>query len=309
MQKAATEDDSPNNYIIQSGTGEGKTTLLRLIVQSIQGDENLSSYYHVIELPTIFYGGGISDTIEHRLNSLDISVQHKHLLLFIDDIYLSLERSERDCNRLRSYLLNENYRISFIAAGSVQLKHTTGYNEPLFGSASIRKLKTLDDSDAEEFLQNLIQVDYRDIPIVRKIEEVCPFWVYNLTGNNPRRLKALSLLLNLTDSDSTVEYLLFEYFSLISVFIRTEYLNLPENNRLLAETAIYYPNTFRLRDLDLSLGNPSREAKGLCDKGILEKIEPGIYRFNSIVLKTWLRYAKKLPVHFVLSPDSMVRIF
>lgn len=306
LLQASQKKIKTNNHLIHGMRGMGKTTILRKLSHDIKDDEALSNYYNVTYIPASFSGNEFVSEIRKAISTLDVRQMKKHQILMVDDIDLAFEGSENESHKLREILIQDSPRVSVICTARMNFFASLGYNEAMYGFFSVHNLDLVSSDDMSlAFLEDVVTT-----PVWNKMNKelalVNTFWVMVLTDNNPRLLRTLSYILSSSISSPTPDSLLISYFEMIESHFMVELMRLSPYARYFLEEASYSGQFFKIKELNLNIKNPAREATKLVDIGLLKKHESGEYSFVQRPLKAWLRYVKQLPLGKVLNVDIPV---
>jgi hypothetical protein len=213
---------------------------------------------------------------------------------------------------LREILMRDEPRVALIATARSLFSESLGHNKALYGFLSQHKIAEASGKDAIELLDGVLRT-----PKWHKLNDdlgnVNTFWVMSIAGNNPRLLNILkNTFLNMDTKFSGVknflkpEDFLDIFFEFSGPAFKNELMELPRYSRYFLEEASSCGQYFKVKDLNLDIKNPSREATKLVQLGYLLKNLEGEYSFVHRPLKAWLRYMRQVPLGRVLNVDIEV---
>lgn len=309
MRGAIKNDQKINSHLILGNAGVGKTTLIKLLMEKIEHDPQLKEVYNLIFVPTSFHGIDSFQEIERLIEQVEVNKLKKHQVLFIDDLDLMIEQSEKNAHSLRELLIRDEPRIALVTTARSLFFDKIGHDKALYGFFSLHTLKGAIDQDVFSLLGGMLGT-----PQWHKLNETLaltnPFWVVAIADDNPRLLSILTNVfhaLNSRNKEIDPEQFLISFFELAEPSFKTEMMELPRYSRYFLEEACMCSHFFKIKDIpSLNITNRSREAIKLVNLGYLKKNDEGEYSFTQRPLKAWLRYMRQVPLGKVLNVDVVV---
>ncbi|MBF0301277.1 MAG: ATP-binding protein, partial [Oligoflexia bacterium] len=302
LEQSASKNIKMGSHLILGQHGVGKTAILKLLLEAFNKSSRLKSTFNLISVPSFFHGGDIVAKSEQMIYDIGVSDLKKHQLLIIDDIDLALTGSEKESHDLREILIRDEPKVSLIATASNAFPEELGHNKALFGFLSQHKLESASDNDVKNLLQKIIETP-KWHKLNEELVQANPFWVTVIAGNNPRLLTLLNSAFHLHEKFLNTEDFLIAYFEMAAPIFKCELMQLPQQGRYFLEEASTCEQFFKIKNLNLQIKNPAREATRLVQIGHLAKTSDGEYSFINKPLKAWLRYIKQCPFGRVLNVD------
>lgn len=307
LEMTRRKDARFNHTLIMGDSGTGKTTILSSLDEVIREDQNLNSYFNIINLPFSFNSSNIDDVFERLFLNIDESLKHKHHLLFIDDLHVLLNDPDGGADKLRAILHQTRPKISLIATAERIFKEQLTHNKAFHNFLHIIDLGAMKDEDVTKFMLPIIKAKSWSF-LNQELALSSPFWLAIITENNPRLLTIVKNIIQSyemekrKDKIDPAKFIKF-YFELSGPIFLNSLSNLPRQNRYFLEWASLLGREFAPRDVNIKSKNVSQEATKLVDRGYLIKKGKGKYQFRSSSLKAYLRYVKNLPIGRVLNVD------
>jgi tetratricopeptide (TPR) repeat protein len=226
------------HFLITGPRGIGKTNLLLMLRQRIQGDRTLSRAYLplktaeeeyaitslrdlFVKILQLLVEADCNSNLEERYNSIskmpddeeaaeacitslkDYCKRHQlKIVLLLDNIDLILDEQlteKHEIGRLRDVLMNESFLV-LIGAAPTFFKEVSGYGKPLYNFFKLLELEDLSFDGTVELLKRRAKWD-ENKEMLDRLEEIQPRLeaLYHLTGGNPRLLLMLYQLYTQTE--------------------------------------------------------------------------------------------------------------